>query len=306
MVDRMARTATAKIVPLRPAHPEAAVNRALVALHRHLDRCALAANTTKAYRARARAYAAWLAAHADEHPDAFVDQVGAEAAVTAWRRHLIATKASPSTVNQALAAVDLLYEIGAGLRLKVKRARVPRPGEPDALTPKEQGAVERAAGRRGARDAAIVAVLLYTGARAQECARLDVDDLALTARTGTIRLHGKGDEVRHVPVPAAARERLTAWIRHRGTEPGPLWTGQRGPLSDSGVAQVVLTVGSAAGLPGLRPHRLRHTYATRLRQGGADPAQVQALLGHASLDTTARYFRAGTAEQAAVVERIFD
>ncbi|WP_112603263.1 site-specific integrase [Micromonospora noduli] len=45
--------------------------------------------------------------------------------------------------------------------------------------------------------------------------------------------------------------------------------------------------------------------ASRLRQGGADPAQVQALLGHASLDTT-RYFRAGTAEQAAVVERIFE
>jgi integrase/recombinase XerC len=67
----------------------------------------------------------------------------------------------------------------------------------------------------------------------------------------------------------------------------------------------VLAVGAAA-LPGLRPHRLRHTYATRLRQGGADPAQVQALLGHGSLESTARYFRAGAAEQAAVVERIFE
>ncbi|MFI7438283.1 tyrosine-type recombinase/integrase [Micromonospora haikouensis] len=302
----MARTTTAKVIPLRPADPAAAVETALAALHRHLDRCALAANTTKAYRARARAYATWLGQHAGEHPDAFVDQVGAEAAVTAWRRHLITAKASPSTVNQALAAVDLLYEVGAGLRLKVKRARVPRPGEPKALTPKEQGAVERAADRRALRDAAIIAVLLYTGARAEECARLDVDDLALTARTGTVRLHGKGDEVRHVPVPASARDRLTAWIRHRSGEPGPLWTGQRGPLSTSGITQIVLAVGSDAHLPGLRPHRLRHTYATRLRQGGADPAQVQALLGHASLDTTARYFRAGVAEQAAVVERIFE
>lgn len=134
----MARTATAKVISLRPTEPTAAVEGALAALHRHLDRCALAANTTKAYRACARAYAAWLAQHAGEHPDAFVDQVGAEAAVTAWRRHLIATKASPSTVNQALAATDLLYEVGAGLRLKVKRARVPRPGEPEALTPKER------------------------------------------------------------------------------------------------------------------------------------------------------------------------
>jgi integrase len=69
--------------------------------------------------------------------------------------------------------------------------------------------------------------------------------------------------------------------------------------------QVVLAVGADAGIPGLRPHRCRHTFGTRLRQGGADPAQVQALLGHASIDTAARYFRAGSAENAAVIERIF-
>ncbi|MEU8328542.1 tyrosine-type recombinase/integrase [Micromonospora sp. NPDC048839] len=114
---------------------------------------------------------------------------------------------------------------------------------------------------------------------AQECARLDVDDLALTVRTGTIRLYGKGDEVRQVPVPAPARERLSAWLCHRGTEAEPLWTGQRGRLTTSGISQVVLIVGDAAGPPSLRPHRLRHTYATRLRQGGGSSAQFQALLG---------------------------
>jgi len=67
----------------------------------------------------------------------------------------------------------------------------------------------------------------------------------------------------------------------------------------------VLAVGADAGLAGLRPHRLRHTYGTRLRQGGADPAQIQALMGHASIDTTARYFRAGPAEVAGVVDHIF-
>ena len=65
-------------------------------------------------------------------------------------------------------------------------------------------------------------------------------------------------------------------------------------------------MGDDAGIEGLRPHRLRHTYGTRLRQGGADVAQVHALLGHASLDTSARYFRAGTAETAAGGEAIFD
>jgi integrase len=282
-----------------------AAETALNAMHRYLDRCKLATNTVKAYKRQTRAFAGWLTDHTVDHPDAFADVVGAEAAVTAWRRHLIQDRAKPATVNQALAAVTLMYA-QAGLRIAVKRARVPKPGEPDALTTTEQGAVERAAARRGARDAAITAVLLYAGARVEECARLEVEDVAITARTGTVRLHGKGDEVRTVPLPVIARARIADWLDERGREPGPMWTGQRGRLTDSGITQAVLAVGKAAGINGLRPHRLRHTFATRLRQGAADPAQLQALLGHSSLDTSARYFRAGTAETTAVVERIFD
>ncbi|MEN3308926.1 MAG: hypothetical protein V7603_5128 [Micromonosporaceae bacterium] len=297
---------SATVVPLRAGADTTAAAKALAAVEAYLDRCKLAANTVKAYRRQCTAYVTWLGKHADTHPDAFADTIGAEAAITAWRRQLLHAKASPPNVNQALASVTLMYE-HAGLRIHVKRARIPRPGEPDALTHKQQGAVERAAGRRrGTRDAAIIAVLLYAGACAEECARLDLDDVAITARTGKTWLHGKGDEVREVPLPAVARKRISAWIRERGTEPGPLWTGQRGPLSVSGITQVVLAVGADAGLPGLRPHRLRHSYATRLRQGGAEPAQVQALLGHGSIESSARYFRSGTAEQAAVVERIFE
>jgi hypothetical protein len=103
----------------------------------------------RAYRRQAAAYAAWLAAHTGDHPDAFTDTVGAEAAVTAWRRHLLRCRASPVSVNQALAAVSLLYEHGPQLRITVKRARVPRPGEPDALTPARAG--RGGAGRRPAR-----------------------------------------------------------------------------------------------------------------------------------------------------------
>jgi integrase/recombinase XerC len=283
-----------------------AAEQAHAALGRFLGRCALATNTVRAYRRQATAYLAWLTASAADHPDAFADTVGAEAAVTAWRRHLLRRKASPASVNQALAAVSLLYEHGPQLRITVKRPRVPRPGEPEALSPSQQGAVERAAARRGRRDAAIIAVLLYAGARAAECARLEVDDVAITARTGRVRLLGKGDQIRVVPLPTRARERVAAWLAERGNQPGPLWLGQRGPLSTSGLTQVVLAVGGQAGIKGLRPHRLRHTYATRLRQGGADVAQVQALLGHASVETAGRYFRAGAEEQANVVERVFE
>jgi len=110
-------------------------------------------------------------------------------------------------------------------------------------------------------------VLLDTGARVEECARLDAEDFAITARTGEVRLRGKGDEVRSVQLSKRARELVSAWLDVRGRHPGPVWTGQRGPLTISGITQVVLAAGDDAGIPGLRPHRCRHTFATRLQIG---------------------------------------
>ena len=241
-------------------------------------------------RRQAAAYAAWLAANVGAHGDAFADLVGAEGAVTAWKRAMLDARTGPATVNQALAAVTLMYR-EYGLRIAVKRVSIPRPGQPDALDRPQEAALRRAAARRGPRDEAIIAVLLDSGARAEECARLNVEDFAITARTGQVRLHGKGDEVRDVPLARRARNLVSDWLDIRGRHPGPIWTGQRGPLTISGVTQVVLAAGDDAHIPGLRPHRCRHTFATRLRQGGADPAQIQAMLGHASADTSARYFR---------------
>ena len=297
---------TGNIIRLQPdvADATATAREAVAVLSRYLDRCKLSARTVRAYKRQAGAYAAWLAASADAHGDAFADLVGAEGAVTAWKRDMLAARSSPATVNQALAAVTLMYE-RAGLRIAVKRVRIPKPGEPDALTQSQEAALRRAAARRGPRDSAIIAVLLDTGARVEECARLDAEDFAVTARTGEVRLHGKGDEVRYAPLARRAGQLVSEWLDVRGRHPGPIWTGQRGPLTISGVTQVVLAAGDDAGIPGLRPHRARHTFATRLRQGGADPAQVQAFLGHASIDTAARYFRAGSAENAEVVERVF-
>ena len=298
----------AEVIALTPgaADVAAAAEQARTATGAYLERCSLSENTVKAYHRHCAAYARWVGERSADHPDAFADTVGATAALTAWRRHLLESGAGPATVNQALAALTLLYAHGAGLRVQVKRARIPRPGEPDALTPRQRARLERAADRRGTRDAAIIALLLYTGARAAEAARLDVGDVAVTARTGTVRLLGKGDQVRTVPVPAPGRARLSAWLLERGGGPGPLWSGQRGPLTVSGLTQVVLAAGAEVGIEGLRPHRLRHTYATRLRRAGADPAQIQALLGHASAETTARYFRAGAAETAQAVEHTFE
>jgi hypothetical protein len=89
------------------------------------------------------AAAAEAFAAVSRHSDAFTDLVGAEGAVTAWKRDMLAARSSPATVNQALAAVTLMYT-QADLRISVKRARIPRPGEPDAATRQQEDALRRA------------------------------------------------------------------------------------------------------------------------------------------------------------------
>jgi site-specific recombinase XerD len=262
-------------------------------------------------------------ARAAEQAEAFVDHIGAEAAVAAWRRFLLAGGASPATVNQGLAAVTLLYEHGAGMRIKYKTARVAPPTAPKALTRPQENALRRTADRRGPRNAAIIYTLLGTGARAEECARLRVDDVAITPRSGVVRLFGKGDQVRTVPIAPPARERLSTWLIDRAellatpSRAGlaarvgdALWVGKRGPLTVDGITDVVLAAATAtpdtAGLKNTRPHELRHTYATRLREDGFDLEQIRALLGHDSLDTTRRYFMASQEEIAELVDRALD
>ena len=98
-------------MPLRPAGDgAAAAAEALAALSLHLDRCKLAARTIRAYKRQAAAYVGWLAETAGRDGDALADLVGAEGAVTAWKRDMLSARASASTVNQALAAVTLMYD----------------------------------------------------------------------------------------------------------------------------------------------------------------------------------------------------
>jgi integrase/recombinase XerC len=142
-----------------------------------------------------------------------------------------------------------------------------------------------------------------------------ISNLTITAHTGTARLRGKNDQVRPMPLLAPARERVSAWLPARAdllaaqprlaeaaTAGGDgLWIGLRGVLTTDGLTDVVLACGNAAELAGLRPFTLRHTYATRLRQQGADPAEIKELLGLKSLDSAIRYFRQGEEELAALI-----
>jgi integrase/recombinase XerD len=151
----------------------------------------------------------------------------------------------------------------------------------------------------GLRDRALLELLYAAGLRVSEALRLDRTDLAMAG--GFVRVIGKGDKERLVPVGDVALEAVDAYLeaRDRGTphstagERGrePLFLSRRGRRLDRMAAWRIMRAAAArAGLAQrVTPHTLRHSFATHLLEGGADLRVVQELLGHASITTTQLY-----------------
>lgn len=147
----------------------------------------------------------------------------------------------------------------------------------------------------GLRDRALLELLYATGARVSEAVSLDVDDLA---HGEVLRLRGKGDKERIVPVGSYARAAVDAYLTRvrpalaaKGRATPRLFLGARGaPLSRQSAWLVIRAAAERAQLRvEVSPHTLRHSFATHLLQGGADVRVVQELLGHASVATTQIY-----------------
>jgi integrase/recombinase XerD len=146
------------------------------------------------------------------------------------------------------------------------------------------------------RDRALLEVLYGAGARISEAVGLDIDDIDTTE--GVVRLLGKGDKERIVPLGSYAAEALGAYLVRgrpsfsaKGKGTAAVFLNQRGGrLSRQSAWAVLRAAAERADLSGhLSPHTLRHSFATHLLDGGADVRVVQELLGHASVTTTQIY-----------------
>ncbi|MGZ6868759.1 MAG: tyrosine-type recombinase/integrase [Frankiaceae bacterium] len=131
-----------------------------------------------------------------------------------------------------------------------------------------------------------------------EIVRLDIDDVALSARKGTLRLYGKADKVREVPIHPPLRAALTEWLRQRrdwraAATSTALFPNQRGGrLSATSASNIIAAIAAEADPDGrTTAHVLRHTFATSLVRGGTDLVTVAELLGHARLETVRAYTR---------------
>ena len=145
---------------------------------------------------------------------------------------------------------------------------------------------------KGCRDSAIVEVLYSTGLRVSELVTLRLGDLFFGE--GYVRVVGKGDKQRLVPIGSAARDKIQLYMEERKPKSASemtLFLNNRGkPLTRVMVFNIIRQAAERAGITkNISPHTLRHSYATHLLEGGANSRQVQELLGHENILTTEIY-----------------
>lgn len=269
------------------------------------------AHTIEAYGADTAMFLGFLTHHLGGVPDLAALGALRPADLRAFLAARAAEGDSGATRARRLAAIrgflrHLTRHHGmAALPLGALRGPRPKPPIPRALTPEAARAVAREAGEiydparhekapmQAARDVALFSLLYGAGLRISEALSLDLRDAPLPGREDALRVRGKGDKERLVPVLPAVRAAIAAYLVERG--PGapeePLFLGARGKRLDAAVAQRALReFRRLAGLPEhATPHALRHSFATHLLGAGADLRAIQDLLGHASLSTTQRY-----------------
>jgi integrase/recombinase XerD len=269
----------------------------------------LSAATISAYRSDLAGFAAFVGpgGHADwsAEPRAARDYLAALGRPPNVRR--------PATHRRKAASIRAFYRFlfGDGLIERDVAGLLDLPRQqrqlPDTLDQAQVESILAApdpATGEGLRDRALLELLYACGLRISEALQLDRDDVALGQQT--VRVIGKGDRERQLPVGALAIQALEryldvarpAWLA-RAVARNPRLSRRGGPLFLSaqgnrlsrmsawrGIRRAALTAGIAGHVT---PHTLRHSFATHLLEGGADLRVVQELLGHASITTTQLY-----------------
>lgn len=257
-------------------------------------------NTVSNYRRDVERYVEWLAqsgitdlaAVRRDHVEAYLAQLrGHMAASSASRALIVARGLHKFALAEGVIAVDVAAEVAP-----------PAPAQhlPETLSIAEVAALIEAipAGETATpidiRDRALVEVLYGTGARISEAMDLNVDDVMNT--DGILRLRGKGNKERIVPIGSKAQAAVEEYLVRarpvlaRGKTPALFLNTRGGALSRQSAWATLKRAAERARLgKSISPHTLRHSFATHLLEGGADVRTVQELLGHSSVTTTQIY-----------------
>lgn len=280
-----------------------------------LARQAKGEKTWRAYRSDLNLIAAWFTRITGE---SFAAAALTRIDVRDYKRHLLTDEGkAAATVNRRLAALrafcgwarrqGLVTELATD---DIRDVPVPRQA-PKALDARTVDRVLRKVAQAGSRrDQAIIATLRHTGIRVAELCDLRVGDVVTSERKGTLTVRaGKGVKQRVVPLNVDVRRALATYIaqdRHGADPRDPVFISGRtgGWLTEKAVRDVLRKYGYQAHVEGAHPHAFRHSFATELLRQGVTLPAVGALLGHESLQSTARYTQPSEQDLRAAVGKL--
>lgn len=269
--------------------------------HLRVER-ALAKNTLLAYARDLGKFASYLEQRLT--PMQKVDL----ATMSDWMTTLSRTGLSTRSLSRNLSAIRgffrFLVREGLITQDPTERAARPRIGRslPRTLSEREMLALLEAPtnkSARGLRDRAMLALMYACGLRVSEIVGLELGDIDM--QRGIVTVLGKGQKRRMIPIAEPVLDHINLYLEARDTlraprvprpsrKPFPFTSPRGGRLTRQGFWKIVRNYAAASGIGGnVYPHRLRHSFATHLLQGGADLRSVQLLLGHADISTTEIY-----------------
>jgi site-specific recombinase XerD len=252
--------------------------------------------TIKSYLAVARAFCAYLADFG--HP---------AAAGAIHREHVeayladLTDRVSAATSAKHYRSLQQLFrwlvDDGEIPRSPMERMKAPTvPEQPVPILREDELAALLATTRgntfENRRDAAILRLLIDTGMRAGELIALTVDDI--DSELSVALVLGKGGRHRACPYGAKTADALRRYLRARARHPRAahnraLWLGKKGPLTDSGLRQMLERRCDDAGIAHVHPHQFRHTYAHRWLRAGGGESDLMRLVGWRSREMLQRY-----------------
>lgn len=268
-----------------------------------------------------RVFSSWFKAKFDQE---FTPEQITNYAMRQYQKHsLDEARVSPNTWNSRLWALTIFTnwiqstrgasyaDLMTGLKNKEQGIR---PSAYRSLSEKEihdlmqqiernvRGAVTAFEYQVNKRDAALVTLMVRAGLRVAEVAALDISDVTINERSGSVRVrNGKGNKERIVPLSLEARSALGELVGNSAAT--ALFGGKNSPrLSTRQIERIVSYIGNQIGIADMSPHWLRFTFAKSLERAGRPIEIIRDLLGHNSIETTRRYLRSSFDELQSAVE----
>lgn len=268
-------------------------------------------NTRKAIRNDLRKFARWFS---QANREAFTVKRVTLRDVTDFRSFLHREKRQAvASVNRALVSIRRFFDwlvrqghVESNPAKQVKELRR-QPLAPKGL---ERADVRRLLReielRQDIRAGAVFSMMLYTGCRVSDLVNLDLADLFIGERNGSVVFRqGKGNKQRTVPLPLPARRAMQVYLEVRPlVDSSGVFLGERGSLTDCGVRALCRKYSALIGVR-LHPHVFRHSMAKQfLADNGNDLVSLAQILGHENLQTTSRYSQRNEEQLAEASERL--